>query len=164
MDAEKLKLERKDSDVITALDLESEDAVDPALDKALRWKIDLRLIPLLCITYALQSIDKTTLSYAAVFGIRESLDLVGTQFSWASSVFYLGYLIWEYPTNLLLQKLPVNTFLSVTVGSIPFDIAASADNVHRLSFGVVYSCVMLQSTALAALWQCAHSSGCLKRQ
>lgn len=118
MDAEKLKLERKDSDVITALDLESEDAVDPALDKALRWKIDFRLIPLLCITYALQSIDKTTLSYAAVFGIRESLELVGTQFSWASSVFYLGYLVWEYPTNLLLQKLPVNTFLSVTVSSI----------------------------------------------
>ncbi|KEF63788.1 uncharacterized protein A1O9_01766 [Exophiala aquamarina CBS 119918] len=115
MDIEKSKLERRGSDVITSIDLESESIVDPALDKALRWQIDLRLIPLLCITYALQSIDKTTLSYAAVFGIRESLELVGTQFSWASSVFYLGYLVWEYPTNLLLQKLPVNTFLSVTV-------------------------------------------------
>jgi hypothetical protein len=117
MDHEKQATETREPDVVAAIHLMGEDGANPAADDALRWKIDLRVIPLLCITYALQSIDKTTLSYAAVFGIRESINLVGTQFSWASSVFYLGYLVWEYPTNLLLQRLPVNTFLSVTVRS-----------------------------------------------
>lgn len=29
--------------------------------------------------------DKTTLSYAAIFGIREDLNLHGTQYNWLSS-------------------------------------------------------------------------------
>ncbi|KAF2753497.1 major facilitator superfamily transporter [Pseudovirgaria hyperparasitica] len=81
----------------------------------LQRKIDMRLMPLLCLTYAIQSIDKTTLSYAAVFGIREDTHLQGTEYSWAGALFYLGYLFWEYPTNVLLQKLPVGKFMSGTV-------------------------------------------------
>lgn len=70
-----------------------------------------------CITYMLQSIDKTTLGYAAVFNLREDTHLVGTQYSWLGSLFYLGYLFWEYPTSLLLQKLPVNKFMAGTVST-----------------------------------------------
>lgn len=83
--------------------------------RALRWKIDLRLMPLLCITYALQAIDKNTLSYAAVFGIREETNLQGTDYSWISAIFYLGYLVAEFPSNLLLQRLPINRVMSATV-------------------------------------------------
>ncbi|KAH8714652.1 major facilitator superfamily transporter [Ilyonectria robusta] len=83
--------------------------------RALRWKLDLRLMPLLCLTYALQSIDKNTLSYAAVFGLREDLGLKGTEYSWTGAIFYLGYMIWEFPTNLMLQRLPINRFMSGTV-------------------------------------------------
>jgi hypothetical protein len=89
--------------------------IDPKETRALRWKIDMRLIPLLCGTYALQSIDKTTLSYAAVFDVRGDLNLVGTEFSWLGAIFYLGYLAWEFPTNVLLQRLPINYFMSSTV-------------------------------------------------
>lgn len=83
--------------------------------RRLRRKIDLRLIPMLCLTYALQSIDKTTLSYAAVFGLREDLHLQGNQYSWASGIFYLGYLAWEFPTNVLLQRLPIQLYMSSTI-------------------------------------------------
>ncbi|KAJ4342703.1 hypothetical protein N0V87_000912 [Didymella glomerata] len=63
----------------------------------------------------LQSIDKTTLSYAAVFNLREETRLVGTEYSWLGSLFYLGYLFWEYPTSLTLQRFPVAKFMSATV-------------------------------------------------
>lgn len=63
----------------------------------------------------LQSIDKTTLSYAAVLNLREDTHLVGTEYSWLGSLFYLGYLFWEYPTSLLLQRFPVAKFMSGTV-------------------------------------------------
>ena len=92
-----------------------------SLDKAelarLRWKIDLRLMPLLCITYALQSIDKTTLGYAAVFNLRTDLNLEGTEYSWLGAIFYIGYLVWEFPTNVMLQKFPINYFMSGTVSA-----------------------------------------------
>ncbi|KAH7133974.1 major facilitator superfamily domain-containing protein [Dactylonectria macrodidyma] len=87
----------------------------PEEARALRWKIDLRLMPLLCITYALQAIDKNTLSYAAVFGIREETNLQGTDYSWISAIFYLGYMVSEFPSNLLLQRLPINRVMSATV-------------------------------------------------
>ncbi|RDW68322.1 putative allantoate permease-1 [Coleophoma crateriformis] len=81
----------------------------------LRWKIDRRLIPLLCFTYMLQSVDKSTLGYAAVFDLQKDAHLVGTEYSWLGAIFYLGYLFWEYPTNLLLQRFPVAKFMSGTV-------------------------------------------------
>lgn len=89
--------------------------VDPEAERALRWKIDLRLMPLLCFTYALQSIDKNTVSYAAVFGVREEIGLKGTEFSWIGAVFYLGYMLWEFPTSMMLQRFPINYFMSATV-------------------------------------------------
>ncbi|KAF2163960.1 hypothetical protein M409DRAFT_68203 [Zasmidium cellare ATCC 36951] len=89
--------------------------VDSAAQRSLLWKIDLRLMPLICITYMLQSIDKTTLGYAAVFGVRDDAHLSGTEYSWLGALFYLGYLAWEYPTGLLLQKLPIAKFMSITV-------------------------------------------------
>ena len=84
-------------------------------DRSLLWKIDLRLMPLVCITYMLQSIDKTTLGYAAVFGLKTDADLTGPEYSWVSAIFYLGYLFWEYPTSFMLQKLPIAKFMSGTV-------------------------------------------------
>lgn len=88
---------------------------DQAVSRAILWKIDLRLLPLLCITYALQSIDKTTLGYASVFDLKEDLNLTGNEYSWLGGIFYLGYLLWEFPTNLMLQRLPINYFMSITV-------------------------------------------------
>jgi ACS family allantoate permease-like MFS transporter len=101
-----------------ALDLVHEvegEQVDQAEVARLRWKIDLHLMPLLCITYALQSIDKTTLGYAAVFNLQTDLNLQGTEYSWLGAIFYLGYLAWEFPTNMMLQKLPINYFMAGTV-------------------------------------------------
>jgi hypothetical protein len=51
--------------------------------------------------------EKTTLSYAAIFGIRDDLHLVGTEYNWLSSLFYFGFLVWAFPTNFLLQRLPI---------------------------------------------------------
>jgi hypothetical protein len=80
-------------------------------------------------------IDKTTLSYAAIFGIEEDLDLHGAQYSWLrfvhdleislktstkskfSSIFYFGFLAWALPTNLLLQRLPVGRYLGFSTAS-----------------------------------------------
>ncbi|KAJ5742729.1 major facilitator superfamily transporter [Penicillium nucicola] len=99
------------------LDLIHEGEVEVTNGEArrLRWKLDLRLLPLLCLTYALQSIDKTTLGYAAIFGLETDLKLEGSEYSWLGAIFYLGYLIWEFPTNIMLQKLPINYFMSTTV-------------------------------------------------
>jgi MFS family permease len=60
-------------------------------------------------------IDKTTLSYAAIFGIQEDLNLSGAEYSWLSSVFYFGFLVWSFPTNLLMQRFPIGKYLGVNI-------------------------------------------------
>ena len=63
---------------------------DPKRLKKLIWKIDWTIIPLLAATYFLQFLDKTTLSYTAVMGIRKDTHLVGQDYSDLSMLFYIG--------------------------------------------------------------------------
>lgn len=78
-------------------------------------KIDFMILPYLAVCYAFFYIDKTTLSYAAIFGITEDLNLVGTQYNWLSSMFYFGFLVWAFPTNFLMQRLPVAKYLGFNI-------------------------------------------------
>ncbi|TQS33825.1 hypothetical protein Golomagni_05818, partial [Golovinomyces magnicellulatus] len=87
-------------------------------------KIDRAIIPLLFITYMLNFMDKVILSSAAVFGLRDDTYLKGQEYSWVSSIFYFGYLIWEYPTTILITRLPTAKYLSA----------------NTLSWGAVVAC------------------------
>lgn len=87
------------SDGDTALALfsnpdELHEEISPRDKVRLQRKIDFMILPYLAVCYAFFYIDKTTLSYAAIFGIRDDLNLVGTQYSWLSSIFYFGFLAW----------------------------------------------------------------------
>ncbi|KAF2135537.1 uncharacterized protein K452DRAFT_323006 [Aplosporella prunicola CBS 121167] len=89
-----------------------EPSYDPVLSARVLLKIDLRLIPLLFVTYNLNFMDKTILSSASVFGLKESTHLHGNQYAWASSIFYFGYLFWAYPTSVLIQRLPIGKYIA----------------------------------------------------
>ena len=51
-------------------------------------KIDLRLLPILLGIYFLQQLDKSSLSYASIFGLVETANLHGQQYSWLGAVVY----------------------------------------------------------------------------
>ena len=63
---------------------------DPVRLKKLVRKIDLTIAPLLAAVYFLQFLDKTTLSYTAVMGIRKDTHLKGQEYSDLSMLFYIG--------------------------------------------------------------------------
>lgn len=63
---------------------------DPVQLKKLVKKIDLTIAPLLAAVYFLQFLDKTTLSYTAVMGIRTDTHLKGQDYSNLSMLFYIG--------------------------------------------------------------------------
>ncbi|KAL3484517.1 major facilitator superfamily domain-containing protein [Aspergillus germanicus] len=79
------------------------------------WKIDFVLLPLLGFCYLLQFLDKQSLNYASLLGILEDIHLVGDQYSWTASIFYLGFIFWSYPTAYLCVRLPIGKYLSCTV-------------------------------------------------
>ena len=78
---------------------------DPAQRKRLIRKVDLTIAPLLAAVYFLQFLDKTTLSYTAVMGIRQDTHLEGQDYSNLSMLFYVGFLVAEFPTQYLAQRI-----------------------------------------------------------
>ncbi|KAH8424750.1 uncharacterized protein LDX57_002493 [Aspergillus melleus] len=92
-----------------------EDAeMDEAAAKKLLRKIDWKLMPVMCFTYALQYYDKAILSQAAIFGLREDLKIEdGLKYSWVSLIFYFGYLVGTYPISLLAQRFRTRVVCSV---------------------------------------------------
>lgn len=81
--------------------------LDAATNKRLLRRIDLFLMPIMCMVYMLNFLDKTTLSYASVMGLNKDIHITTAEYSWLGSMFYFGYLAWEWPTNRLLQRLPL---------------------------------------------------------
>ncbi|KAK5112331.1 hypothetical protein LTR62_004294 [Meristemomyces frigidus] len=93
-----------------------EDAVhlDHNEAKAILRKIDWHIVPLLMGTYMLQYLDKSSINFASVFGLQKGTHLHGQDYAWLSSIFYLGYLIAQYPAGYALQRLPTAKFIGIT--------------------------------------------------
>ncbi|THC99638.1 hypothetical protein EYZ11_000905 [Aspergillus tanneri] len=83
-----------------------------AEEKKLVWKIDLMILPIMLVAYMMSFLDKQTLSYTSLMGLREDLHLEGSEYSWTSSIFYFGYLFFSWPASLLLVKFPLGKYLA----------------------------------------------------
>lgn len=86
----------------------------PENNKRVLRKIDLRLLPILLAIYFLQQLDKSTLSFASVFGLVEKTHLHGQMYSWLGSVVYVAQLVFQPLVSYLLVKVPVGKFLAVS--------------------------------------------------
>lgn len=81
----------------------------------IRRKIDTWLLPVLCITYMLQFLDKLSLNYASAYSMKEDLGLVGNEYGNIAAIFNVGYLIGSIPANYVIQKLPVAKYTGVAL-------------------------------------------------
>ncbi|KAL6303391.1 major facilitator superfamily domain-containing protein [Sparassis latifolia] len=89
--------------------------VDPQEAARIRRKIDWHIMPLMCILYWVQFMDKTTLGSSVILGIKTSTHLTTSQYNWLGTIFYLSYLVFEYPQNLALQRFPVGKWMSLNI-------------------------------------------------
>lgn len=91
----------------------SGDEYSPAEYKRVLRKIDRFLLPLMWCCYGVQQTDKTSLGVQAIFGLPKDTGLVGQQYSWLTTIFYLTYMVGEFPSNFLLQKWSLGKTLSI---------------------------------------------------
>lgn len=61
--------------------------LDEETNKRLLRKIDWNLMPMMCTVYMLNFLDKTTISYASVMGMKKDLHLVGNDYQWLGMSF-----------------------------------------------------------------------------
>ncbi|OKL55455.1 hypothetical protein UA08_09276 [Talaromyces atroroseus] len=88
------------------------DPNSPEAKRVLR-KIDMRIMPMVLGVYLLQLMDKNSLSFAAIMGIKTDAHLNSSQYSWLGSLVYFGYLGGEIPATILMQRFPLAKYLGI---------------------------------------------------
>ncbi|BCS20356.1 uncharacterized protein APUU_20788A [Aspergillus puulaauensis] len=82
-------------------------------EKKLVRKIDLYLLPCIWIMYLLSYMDRTNVGNAKVAGMEQELELDSNRYSIALVVFFVGYVVFEIPSNMLLEHIKPNVWLPI---------------------------------------------------
>lgn len=77
-------IEKQDGEVITW---------DFKAERALVWKLDLRILPLLAMMYLFNALDKSNLGNAKTAGLEKTLHMHGQDYNVILSVFFVPYVL-----------------------------------------------------------------------
>merc|ERR1712072_1258570 len=83
-----------------------------AIDRKLMRKVDLWLIPWLCLLYLLSFLDRSNIGNARLAGMEEDLDMGGHDYNNALTIFFISYALAEPITNVLLKRLTPRVFFT----------------------------------------------------
>jgi len=75
------------------------------VETRLKRKIDIRLMPMITLMYIMNYLDRNNIAAAKLAGILTDLNLKGVEFNTAVSILFVGYLLMQVPSNLLLNKI-----------------------------------------------------------
>jgi MFS family permease len=78
----------------------SESATDKAMFSTIVW----RLLPLLFIAYGVNYVDRINIGFAKL-QMAQRLEWGDTVFGIGAGIFFIGYLVFEIPSNLLLDRI-----------------------------------------------------------
>ncbi|KAK7056734.1 hypothetical protein VNI00_002451 [Paramarasmius palmivorus] len=102
-------------------------------------KVDWHIMPIAVLLYLASYIDRANIGNARVLGMAEDLKLTSGQYNWALSIFFIGYVLNETPSNIILKKLRPSYYipsLTVTWGVICalFAVIHSASGLLAIRF------------------------------
>lgn len=86
--------------------------MDPVALRKLRLKCDLYVVPPLFVLFLLAFLDRTNIGNAKIQGLEDGLNLSGPQYNIALFIFFVPYILFEVPSNVLLKKIAPSTWLS----------------------------------------------------
>ncbi|ERF73511.1 hypothetical protein EPUS_07716 [Endocarpon pusillum Z07020] len=90
-------------------------------EKALMRKIDSRLLPAVTLLYLCSFLDRSNVGNARLEGLSSDLDMTGNQYLTSLTLFFIGYVLFEVPCNIVLKRtspkfwLPTMTLMWGTV-------------------------------------------------
>lgn len=106
------------------ISLESEDTVT-----ALYRKITWRIIPLLSICYIAAYLDRINIGFAKL-QMQNDLGFSETVYGLGAGLFFIGYMIFEVPSNLILQRMGAKVWIARIM----------------ITWGLISACMMFVST------------------
>ncbi|KAF4912763.1 MFS transporter prlL [Colletotrichum viniferum] len=110
---------------------------DPATEKALVRKIDLRIFPVMIVLFILNFIDRNNFANARLSGLEKDLKLTDVQYQTCISVLLSGYVAMQIPSNMILNKLKRPSWYLCGCVAVWGVISAATGAVRDFSSAVV---------------------------
>ncbi|PLN83706.1 MFS general substrate transporter [Aspergillus taichungensis] len=131
-------VESSDSDIGRPAAGDEEDAARKALlqsftpeeDRKVRRKIDWRFLPLIGMMYLVKTIDYTNAANVKVLqvgserNVLTELNMTADEYNWVQSIYFISYIVFEVPSNMMLKRLTPRLWQSRII----------------LSWGIVLAC------------------------
>ena len=97
-------------------------------------KVTWRLIPFLFVLYVIAYLDRVNFGYAAL-GMNSALGISAEVFGFLSGIFFIGYLLFEIPSNIILERIGARVWIArimITWGIVEV-VTAFATNATELA-------------------------------
>jgi MFS family permease len=116
--------------------------MDTPIENSAMRKIYLRLLPFAVLSYILAYIDRINVSFAGLT-MRGDLKLSATDFGFALGTFFLGYFLFEVPSNVIMEKVGARIWIArimitwgMCAGLMAFVYDTTSFSIVRFLLGV----------------------------
>jgi ACS family tartrate transporter-like MFS transporter len=108
-------------------------AAAKSLESTTIRKLQTRLIPFLFLLYVVALVDRINIGFAALTMSKE-LGITGQQYGIAAGIFFLGYFLFEVPSNLMLHKIGARVWIARILLSwgVVATLTGLVQSVHQL--------------------------------
>ena len=96
-------------------------------------KIQIRLLPFLFLLYVVAFLDRINIGFAALT-MNQELGISSEQFGFVAGVFFVGYFLFEIPSNLMLHRIGARIWIAriLIVWGVVAMLTGLVRNVHQL--------------------------------
>ena len=112
--------------------------MNTTLEQTTMRKVAIRLVPFLCVLYTIAFIDRINVGFAAL-SMSADLGLSPAAFGLGAGLFFIGYFLFEVPSNLILDRVGARLWIArvmITWGilSACFTFVAGQNSFYILRF------------------------------
>ena len=107
--------------------------MEQTLEKRTIAKVSWRLLPLIVVIYFVAYIDRTNVGFAAI-GMNKELGFTAYLYGWGAGIFFLGYFLFEVPSNVILAKVGARWWIARIMITWGFIAGAMAFTQGPISF------------------------------
>ncbi|KAI0167044.1 MFS transporter [Hypoxylon sp. FL1284] len=110
--------------------------MDPR-ERALVRKLDWYIMPIVCVMYFLNYVDRNVIAQARLNHLERDLNMAGNEFNTAVSILFVGYVLMQIPSNMLITRVKPGIYMS---GCMFLWAVVSACTAAVKSYGGLVAC------------------------
>ena len=93
---------------------EVESSVSASLSASVSGKLRMHILPFVMLLYFVSFLDRVNVGFAA-FSMNKAIGLSSSAYGFGSGIFFLGYILFQVPANLLMMRVGARVWIALVV-------------------------------------------------